>query len=111
MVDFAELMILGFISLLLTFGQNYIVQICIPEEAADTMLPCLKEVETEEGETHHRRLLWGTPDGISLKHRMLVESSGNPHCFKVSKFCDLGLQFEAYLVFHYESRVLSLLIG
>ncbi|CAL9129336.1 unnamed protein product [Musa textilis] len=78
----AELMILGFISLLLTFGQNYIVQICIPEEAADTMLPCLKEVETEEGETHHRRLLWGMPDGISLKHRMLVEASANPHCSK-----------------------------
>ncbi|URE33007.1 hypothetical protein MUK42_35682 [Musa troglodytarum] len=75
-------MILGFISLLLTFGQNYIVQICIPEEAADTMLPCLKEVETEEGETHHRRLLWGMPDGISLKHRMLVEASANPHCSK-----------------------------
>ncbi|KAH9759695.1 MLO-like protein 9 [Citrus sinensis] len=38
-----ELMILGFISLLLTFGQNYIAQICIPVEVADTMLPCRKE--------------------------------------------------------------------
>ncbi|KAJ8543098.1 hypothetical protein K7X08_005621 [Anisodus acutangulus] len=35
-----ELMVLGFISLLLTFGQNYIAGICIPEKVADTMLPC-----------------------------------------------------------------------
>ncbi|KAL5778395.1 hypothetical protein ACOSP7_011321 [Xanthoceras sorbifolium] len=38
-----ELMVLGFISLLLTFGQNYIASICIPLKVADTMLPCLKE--------------------------------------------------------------------
>ncbi|URD96659.1 hypothetical protein MUK42_31837 [Musa troglodytarum] len=77
-----ELMILGFISLLLTFGQNYIIQICIPEEAADTMLPCLKEgkEETIEGEGHHRRLLWSSLEGFGSKHRMLVEASSSPHC-------------------------------
>lgn len=36
----AELMILGFISLLLTFGEKYILKICIPEKAAAYMLPC-----------------------------------------------------------------------
>ncbi|CAK8540136.1 unnamed protein product [Lathyrus sativus] len=36
----AELMILGFISLLLTIGQNYIVKICISEQVANKMLPC-----------------------------------------------------------------------
>lgn len=36
----AELMILGFISLLLTIGQNYIVRICISEKIANKMLPC-----------------------------------------------------------------------
>ncbi|CAL4896706.1 unnamed protein product [Urochloa decumbens] len=42
----AELMVLGFISLLLVFGQNYIIQICISNHAADTMLPCkLKSLE------------------------------------------------------------------
>ncbi|CAN6335685.1 unnamed protein product [Urochloa humidicola] len=42
----AELMVLGFISLLLVFGQNYIIQICITNHAADTMLPCkLKALE------------------------------------------------------------------
>jgi mlo protein len=39
-------MVLGFISLLLVFGQNYIIKICISNHAADTMLPCkLKAVE------------------------------------------------------------------
>ncbi|KAL9312483.1 hypothetical protein ACSQ67_017935 [Phaseolus vulgaris] len=37
----AELMVLGFISLLLTFGQNYISKVCIPQKYAHTMLPCL----------------------------------------------------------------------
>ncbi|KAK8696076.1 hypothetical protein V6N13_001215 [Hibiscus sabdariffa] len=75
-----ELMVLGFISLLLTFGQSYISQICIPDEVADTMLFCSKKHphgeghgEGEghgnqeegsghgaqaEGEEHHRRLLF-----------------------------------------------------
>lgn len=56
----AELMILGFISLLLTFGQSYIARICIPLKVADTMLPCtVKDVKDEEDDsTSHRRLLW-----------------------------------------------------
>ncbi|XP_058772667.1 MLO-like protein 10 isoform X2 [Vicia villosa] len=36
----AELMVLGFISLLLTIAQSYIVRICISEEVANKMLPC-----------------------------------------------------------------------
>ncbi|THG22396.1 hypothetical protein TEA_012616 [Camellia sinensis var. sinensis] len=35
-----KLMVLGFISLLLTFGQHYIANICIPIKLADTMFPC-----------------------------------------------------------------------
>jgi len=38
----AELMILGFMSLLLTVTQDAIIEICIPVMAADTMLPCRK---------------------------------------------------------------------
>ncbi|MQM10290.1 hypothetical protein Taro_043182 [Colocasia esculenta] len=73
----AELMILGFISLLLTIGQNYIAKICISEKVADTMLPCkLKhndKVETKGGE-NHRRLLW---DLINSNRRVLAAASGN----------------------------------
>ncbi|KAL3505510.1 hypothetical protein ACH5RR_035351 [Cinchona calisaya] len=90
-----ELMVLGFISLILTFGQNYIAKICIPEEAANTMLPCpLAEIKIEhsppkveggephkieypppkvEGEEHHRRLLWN-------EHRFLAADSKATGC-------------------------------
>ncbi|KAF8666029.1 hypothetical protein HU200_053898 [Digitaria exilis] len=47
----AELMVLGFISLLLVFGQNYIIKICISNHAADTMLPC--KLKNEAGEAGH----------------------------------------------------------
>ncbi|CAK9313260.1 unnamed protein product [Citrullus colocynthis] len=66
-----ELMVLGFISLLLTFGQNYIAKVCIPSKYANTMLPCpyrgtlpksshgLEPQDHDEETTdHHRRLLW-----------------------------------------------------
>ncbi|GFY87753.1 seven transmembrane MLO family protein [Actinidia rufa] len=59
----AELMVLGFISLLLTFSQYYIAKICIPTKVADTMLPC---PATEKSKTDdRRRLLW-------YEHRMLA---------------------------------------
>nr|XP_029150517.1 MLO-like protein 9 [Arachis hypogaea] len=56
-----ELMVLGFISLILTFGQTYISKWCIPEKYANTMLPCVRSTKEEEaaaeGEPPHRRLL------------------------------------------------------
>lgn len=61
-----ELMVLGFISLLLTFSQNFIAKICISEKYASTMLPCPKKgsIDAEHHgpeqaeEEHRRRLLW-----------------------------------------------------
>lgn len=52
-------MILGFISLLLTFGQTYIAKICVPEKVVDSMLPCAYKGSgsSTKGETR-RRLLW-----------------------------------------------------
>ncbi|KAL9259440.1 MLO-like protein [Drosera capensis] len=79
-----ELMVLGFISLLLTFGQNFISNICIREELASTMLPCQwvshstdsanlePSAEDHEGE-HHRRLLWN-------EHRVLAADSPPAGC-------------------------------
>ncbi|RCV36040.1 hypothetical protein SETIT_7G288000v2 [Setaria italica] len=49
----AELMVLGFISLLLVFGQNYIIKICISNHAADTMLPCKLKSELAEAAGGH----------------------------------------------------------
>ncbi|AEC06633.1 unnamed protein product [Arabidopsis thaliana] len=70
----AELMVLGFISLLLTFGQTYILDICIPSHVARTMLPCpapnLKKEDDDNGESH-RRLL-------SFEHRFLSGGEASP---------------------------------
>lgn len=76
----AELMVLGFISLLLTFGQKYIAQVCIPIEAADTMLPCPYRGDDQEGGggggDHRRRLLW-------YERRYLAAGSDGPGCKEV----------------------------
>jgi mlo protein len=76
----AELMVLGFISLLLTFGQKYIAQICIPVEAADTMLPCPYRGARGGGGGGHRRLLWYEPE-----RRFLAAGSEAPGCKPVIK--------------------------
>ncbi|CAA6663140.1 unnamed protein product [Spirodela intermedia] len=66
----AELMILGFISLLLTFGQSYIAKICIPEKVADTMLPCRhKDADETEKSREHRRVLF---DFVQSSRRILT---------------------------------------
>ncbi|PWA57305.1 seven transmembrane MLO family protein [Artemisia annua] len=66
----AELMILGFISLILTFSQYYIAKICLPISVADTMLPCAKRDKPVKEEIH-RVLLW-------YEHgRSLAESSAS----------------------------------
>ncbi|XP_055962382.1 MLO-like protein 13 isoform X2 [Mercurialis annua] len=49
-----ELMLLGFISLLLTVTQNAISRICIPPHLANVMLPCKKEIESSNQEEHYQ---------------------------------------------------------
>ncbi|KAL5199578.1 hypothetical protein ABZP36_020781 [Zizania latifolia] len=44
-----ELMLLGFISFVLSLSQNFIAGICIPENATHLMLPCKKENRHAEG--------------------------------------------------------------
>ncbi|KAI3409626.1 MLO-like protein [Psidium guajava] len=66
----SELMILGFISLLLTFGQSYVSRICIPQKVADTMLPCPNDESSKGG---RRKLLW-------YERRSLAAGSYAPSC-------------------------------
>lgn len=81
----AELMLLGFISLLITVGTKPISQICIPEKAGNTMLPCKKEAKKDYGNGDGRKLLWYAGDDIS--HRLLAAAaSGDDYCSqKVNK--------------------------
>lgn len=94
-VVFAELMILGFISLLLTFGQNYMARICIPHELGDTFLPCKLDPGGEMKE-HHRRLL--------CEGRMLAADSAATSCKKVCGFQFL-LNFLLYFVMTESRRI------
>eukprot|EP00253_Pinus_taeda_P024490 PITA_24490 len=48
----AELMLMGFISFLLTVGQKPISKICIPKGIAYSMLPCQKEESIAAGTDH-----------------------------------------------------------
>lgn len=84
----AELMILGFISLLLTFGQSYIARICIPVELADKMLPCAlrntKEKSTEtDTEEQHRRLMVDMILANINPRRILATAESTGKCSEV----------------------------
>ena len=78
----AELMILGFISLLLSFGQNHIAKICVPQDVVGTMLPCKKgvadkRISTEE--ENRRRLLL-------FDRRFLARAKSAVKCKDVSAY-------------------------
>ncbi|KAI5402622.1 MLO protein homolog 1 [Lathyrus oleraceus] len=71
----AELMLLGFISLLLTFGTKYIAKICIPPTLGDSMLPCKKE-EVEQDSKDDRRRLLSFDDSIVWRRGLASAASG-----------------------------------
>ncbi|ERN17134.1 hypothetical protein AMTR_s00044p00120330 [Amborella trichopoda] len=76
----AELMLLGFISFLLTIGQKPISMICINKKAGDTMLPCKKEkydYGSSEG-GNHRKLLWAAEE--LPWRRVLAAGTGDEYC-------------------------------
>ncbi|CAK7355511.1 unnamed protein product [Dovyalis caffra] len=86
----AELMLLGFISLLITVGTKPISKICIPEKAGNIMLPCKKEIkkDSDKGEPgdkdDRRKLLWYAGDAIS--HRLLAAAAGgDDYCSQKGK--------------------------
>ncbi|KVH16503.1 Mlo-related protein [Cynara cardunculus var. scolymus] len=66
-----ELMLLGFISLLLTVSQRTISKICIPSHLANYMLPCKRKEEKET--THHLIFNFG-------RHLLSEEDPGTNHC-------------------------------
>ncbi|XP_055820079.1 MLO-like protein 1 [Solanum dulcamara] len=75
-----ELMLLGFISLLLTVSQERILKICIPKHLSNHWLPCKKEEEDDEGakETVHFQTNFFSliPGG----RRLLAESANSGYC-------------------------------
>ncbi|KAH6757738.1 hypothetical protein C2S51_038666 [Perilla frutescens var. frutescens] len=79
----AELMLLGFISLLLTVGQGPISEICISEEVAATWHPCNKKQEKNKypsekynGENRRKLLMDSGSDGGSFR-RVLAAATAD----------------------------------
>ena len=79
-------MILGFVSLLLTVGMDYITSICIPVKLGSRMVPCVKKEDgggaDEDGGGDHRRKLLSYARSM-IRRRLLAESSsayGKDYC-------------------------------
>ena len=85
---FSELMLLGFISLLLTVGQGPISNICIPKAVGATFHPCNKKQESkldkEKENTSdgygHRRLLTISDLGGGGSTRRVLAAAGDDKC-------------------------------
>ncbi|XP_022756688.1 MLO-like protein 6 [Durio zibethinus] len=74
----SELMLLGFISLLLTVGQGLISNICISEKVGNTWHPCNKKQEKTNGvdqDSRHRRRLLTISDTGRVFRRSLAGAS------------------------------------
>ncbi|KAJ9670975.1 hypothetical protein PVL29_027113 [Vitis rotundifolia] len=108
----AELMV-GFISLLLNFGRDFIVKICIPEKAADTMLPCPNNGEKDSSsETEsRRRLLW-------YNHRLLAAATYSSSCkegyepiISVNGLHQLQVLMLFLAVFHVIYSAITMMLG
>lgn len=79
-----ELMLLGFISLLLTVGQGLISEICVSEAIASTWHPCSKKHEkSKHGDEKdgRRRLLLEFPGS----QRRILAAGGDDKCTKKGK--------------------------
>lgn len=104
-------MILGFISLLLSFGQSYIARICIPIRAAKTMLPCQLELSQEtdfipgtaggaEGGHHRRLLLNQLVTSFNYHRRILSGGASLSYCREVGWFSlNCNVSMWCYIIF------------
>ncbi|KAK1441592.1 hypothetical protein QVD17_07603 [Tagetes erecta] len=113
----AELMILGFISLLMTFCQNYIAAICVSKVLTKDFLPCKKEpdgkppLDDDDIDTR-RKLLW-------YDHRLLGGGDGPPkeckpgyeNLITVTGLHQLHIFIFFLAVFHVIYSALTMIVG
>lgn len=115
----AELMVLGFISLLLTFGQSYIAKICIPDNVANTMLPCKIRHEVEEDDhdgSSKRRLLWSLATNSTTRRILSGDAPSSCSHGKVPLVSINGLhQLHIFIfflaIFHVAYSALTMALG
>ncbi|KAH9315725.1 hypothetical protein KI387_024352, partial [Taxus chinensis] len=89
----SELMILGFISLLLTVGQKPISEICISKKIAYSMLPCAKKKDYgskgDPGDENRRKLLWesvSSNDEAPWRRDLAAAAESGDHCSTKGKY-------------------------
>ncbi|XP_043706194.1 MLO-like protein 1 isoform X2 [Telopea speciosissima] len=84
--EYAELMLLGFISLLLTVFQVRIAKICMPPSWANHMLPCEKEsTDSTSGETTSHYQSSFSSFVLGSGRRLLASSTDAGYCQKKGK--------------------------
>ncbi|XP_009359622.2 MLO-like protein 8 [Pyrus x bretschneideri] len=106
----AELMILGFISLILTFGQSYIAKICIPLKVGDTMLPCSVADEEEDSTASRRRLLWYERRSLATASGYKCKTGYEP-LISVNGLHQLHILIFFLAVFHVIYSLITMLLG
>ncbi|KAK3222034.1 hypothetical protein Dsin_009059 [Dipteronia sinensis] len=107
----AELMVLGFISLLLTIGQSYISKICIPSKVANTMLPCKVVDTTSSEEEHRRRLLWFEHRNLAAVSTATTCKDGQEPLISVDGLHDLHILIFFLAVFHVIYSFITMMLG
>ncbi|OMO65624.1 Mlo-related protein [Corchorus olitorius] len=80
-----ELMLLGFISLLLTVFQGLVSEICVPSETVSSMLPCPRKHEEESPKEHFSH-------PIINRRRLFSTESGSGKCVNEGKVPLLSLE-------------------
>lgn len=126
----AELMLLGFISLLITVGTSAILKICIPEKYENVMLPCkydyvgdnYKDKNGGKGGDgndggDNKRMLFSFAENVAI-HRVLAAAGGGGYCSKgkVSLISQTGVhQLHIFLfvlaIFHVLYSVVTMALG
>ncbi|KVH90472.1 hypothetical protein Ccrd_007498 [Cynara cardunculus var. scolymus] len=123
----SELMLLGFISLLLTVGKSTITDICISKTLGETWLPCSKkDIEEMDGhhgangeEIIHRRFLSLFASNVTAPRRVLSAASSGDRCKEQGKvpflssdaLHELHMFIFSLAVFHVVCSIITLAFG
>ncbi|KAG9129103.1 hypothetical protein Leryth_006383 [Lithospermum erythrorhizon] len=106
-----ELMILGFISLILTFTQYYIADICIPKKFANRMLPCKLKDESDDKESGNRRKLLMYERRILAGGKPKGCSEGDAPLISVDSLHQIHILIFFLAVFHVIFTAVTMALG
>ncbi|KAL8255792.1 hypothetical protein R6Q59_030859 [Mikania micrantha] len=123
----SELMLLGFISLLLTVGKATITDICISKSLADNWLPCSrKDIEEMDARNHgkneaniHRKLMSFVASNITESRRIISAATSGDKCQAQGKvpflssdaLHELHMFIFSLAVFHVVCSIITLAFG